>query len=48
MQTLSTLAGLAFASGDRYLFQAPMGYAPAQQLSYGAVPEQAQYATRSL
>ena len=40
MQTLSTLAGLAFASGDRYLFQAPMGYAPAQQLSYGAVPQQ--------
>ena len=40
MQTLSTLAGLAFASGDRYLFQAPMGYAPTQQLSYGAVPQQ--------
>jgi large subunit ribosomal protein L7/L12 len=44
MQMLSTLAGLAFASGDRYLFQAPMGYAPAQQLSYGGVPQVLEYA----
>merc|ERR1719311_475092 len=39
----STLAGLAYASADRYLFQSPMGYAPTQQFAAVAPAQQVSY-----